>query len=882
MDFDSLAAQFGVTKLYPSARMVLGFPLTGNVRDYLALYRSSLPITQIKYTDLSKISRVFIVDCQHAERLDELAKSLLRKNGGKVPFTIFDHHDLDGEGLGPLAEPDSCIERVGAATTIVVDKIREQDLPLTPFEATLLAIGIYEDTGCLTYCGTTEKDARCVAFLLSRGADLAVINDFIHPKLNQSQTDLLQELIKNADIRTINGARVVFARAEREKYIDGLASMTRKLIDIESCDSAFTVVLMRDRVHIVGRSDSRVIDVRSVVREFNGDGHPGAGSAVVRGGDVGQVLNQVEELASRQVPKQKTANQIMTTPVRTILSSVSMDEAGRIMIRHGLDGLLIAENDRVVGVVSRRDIDQAVHHKLSHAPVLGFMSKPVMCIAPETTLSEIQRLMVEHDIGRLPVLDKDEKILGLVSRHDVLYAMYGTRAKSAELVTGQTPIMWRPRRHVIDFAEKFNTVQESTLWLSRRVGEVAPQLNMVAYAVGGFVRDLILGRPNFDLDYVIEGNAITLAKAMEERFPLNLKVVAEHDRFQTATLDYTHNEQRSVDFSTARSEFYEYPAALPTVEPSRLDQDLMRRDFTINAMAICLNSDRYGELIDEFGGMEDLQRRTIRVLHPFSFIEDPTRIIRAVRFAARLGFDLDPETAQQAEHAVSIGIFDNLGGTRMRDELRLILESPQRKRGLDLLAAIGARLRYLDAELEYTRDVRKAIRRAERLLNRVELKQAWVVYLGLLVSQLCEDKVSAILDRLHLTNDQKSYVMRGLSVRDELPQIFEQWQRDKHGLSHSEIYHLLHGRPDEALAIAASLAHPGSPVRRMIKLYLDELETTKIELNGIDLIKLGFKQGAIIGEVLSTVLDAKLDGQVRSRDDELAFIRARYPQVLGE
>jgi tRNA nucleotidyltransferase (CCA-adding enzyme) len=218
----------------------------------------------------------------------------------------------------------------------------------------------------------------------------------------------------------------------------------------------------------------------------------------------------------------------------------------------------------------------------------------------------------------------------------------------------------------------------------------------------------------------------------------------------------------------------------------------------------------------------------------------------------------------------------------MRDELRLILESPQRKRGLDLLAAIGARLRYLDAELEYTRDVRKAIRRAERLLNRVELKQAWVVYLGLLVSQLCEDKVSAILDRLHLTNDQKSYVMRGLSVRDELPQIFEQWQRDKHGLSHSEIYHLLHGRPDEALAIAASLAHPGSPVRRMIKLYLDELETTKIELNGIDLIKLGFKQGAIIGEVLSTVLDAKLDGQVRSRDDELAFIRARYPQVLGE
>ena len=215
----------------------------------------------------------------------------------------------------------------------------------------------------------------------------------------------------------------------------------------------------------------------------------------------------------------------------------------------------------------------------------------------------------------------------------------------------------------------------------------------------------------------------------------------------------------------------------------------------------------------------------------------------------------------------------------MRDELRLILESPQRKRGLDLLANLGARLRYLDAELEYTRDVRKAIRRAERLLNRVELKEVWVVYLGLLVSQLSEQKVSAILDRLHLTNEQKSHVLKGLSVRHELPQIFEQLQRDKHGLRNSEIYHMLHGRPDEALAIVASLAQPGSPVRRMVKLYLDELEKTKTEVNGTDLISLGFKPGAIIGEALSQVLDARLDGQLHSRAEELQFIHSRYPQI---
>ena len=241
------------------------------------------------------------------------------------------------------------------------------------------------------------------------------------------------------------------------------------------------------------------------------------------------------------------------------------------------------------------------------------MSKPVNCIGPDTKLAEIQQLMVMHDIGRLPVLDRDDKIMGLVSRHDVLRALYGTRAQSAELITGQSPLLWRPHRQIIDFADKFNTVEESTLWLSKAVGAVAPELNMVAYAVGGFVRDLILGTPNFDLDYVIEGSAIDLAAAMQERYGDCLKVVAVHERFQTATLEYTRKERRNVDFSTARSEFYEYPAALPTVEPSRLDQDLMRRDFTINALAICLNSDRYGELIDEFGGVEDLHRRVIRV-----------------------------------------------------------------------------------------------------------------------------------------------------------------------------------------------------------------------------------------------------------------------------
>jgi tRNA nucleotidyltransferase (CCA-adding enzyme) len=421
------------------------------------------------------------------------------------------------------------------------------------------------------------------------------------------------------------------------------------------------------------------------------------------------------------------------------------------------------------------------------------------------------------------------------------------------------------------------TIEPTTLSISQDVGRAAEQLNMVAYAVGGFVRDLILSRPNYDLDYVIEGNAIELADAMEQAFPGVLKVVKRHDRFQTATLEYTTDGAvRSVDFSTARLEFYEYPAALPMVEPSKLDQDLSRRDFTINALAICLNPKDFGELIDEFDGLADLEEKIIRVLHPFSFIEDPTRIIRAVRFAARLGFNLDSETAEQARNAIAIGIFDDLGGTRMREELKLILESPHRRRALKLLSQLGARLRYLDAELQYTLEVDRAIRWAEKLLAGAGLKDPWVVFLGLLISRLPGERVWMVLDRLHMTNEHKLMIEKAFSVREELPRIFEELNRNRHGLKDSEIYHLLHGKPDESLAIVACLGVAFSPVRRIIQRYLVKLRNVKVELTGNDLIALGIKQGREIGKVLGALLDARLDGLINDREGELRFARENF------
>ncbi len=864
MDFDSLAAQFAVSKLYPGTRILPGYPLVGNVREFLSLYRDNLPLSQFKYLDLKKVNHIYVVDCQHIDRLDETARKLILDKDKPRTYTVFDHHDVDDQALVPMAREDSIVKRVGSTTTIMVEELRKRKIELTPFEATLLLIGIYEDTGCLTYQGTCAEDADCVSYLLGSGADLARANDYLHPKLTDDQVKLLEILVQSAKMLTIGGSKIVLANADLPQYQEGLATLTRKLVEIESCDAVVSVVRMRDRTHLVGRSDTPSVDIRALVREFGGDGHHGAGSAVSKDTNVQRVLDQVEQFLQTQVVPETTAIEIMQTPVRSIRPRTSMEEAGRIMLRYGLDGLIVVDGDDVVGVVSRRDIDQAMHHKLAHAPVQGFMSRPVITVAPTATLSTIQQIMVKEDIGRLPVMDDHNHLLGIVTRHEVLKTLYG----KGDFAERERSMVVPETRH-FQYKERLEALDEASRWLFTEIGIVAAKLNMVAYAVGGSVRDLFLSRPNFDLDFVVEGAAIELAKALEQAYPGRLKVVAKHERFQTATLIFSAGRKLEVDLSTARTEFYEFPAALPTVEASGLQQDLFRRDFTINALAICLNPGRFGEVIDYFGGLADLDAKLVRILHPFSFIEDPTRIVRAARFAARLGFNLEERTKQQAERAISIGIFDDLGGVRLRTELQLILEAPSKLRGLDLLGGLGGNLRYLDAELAYGPYVRKLLRRAERLLEHYPLEDSWLVYLGLLVSQLPQSRLNSVLDRLQLANDDIAHIEQGILLPQQLNDISGDLKR-------SEIHSLLHNHHVVSLAIAACLAKPGTNVRRVIRLYLEELKQVSPILTGADLLKLGIPQGKEMGDLLAKILEAKLDKIISVREDEIAFVRKYF------
>lgn len=896
-DFDALASQFAVTKLYPGTKLVLNQPIVGGVREYLSLNRSSLPLIDSKYLDLSQVTGIYVVDCQHLDRLPETISkfilSHLKKKSKSLKITVFDHHRVDPGGLLQHASEESVVAKVGSATSILVDRIRQAKMPLNQFEATLLALGIHEDTGSLTFSGTSEMDAQSLAYLMTFGVDLNQINAFIKPKWSDEQSALLNELMTNCIVKEIHGTKIVMALSRCDRYLDGVAHMARTLMDVHSADAAFCVVHMKDRVHIVSRSDSRCLDVSELMELFDGGGHPGAASAVVKNGKIDAIISRLQSLLPERIKEQPTAQTLMSSPVRTVRPSLRMEEAHRLMLRLGQDGLVVCEGEDVVGIVSRRDIDQAMHHRLGHAPVQGFMSRPVISVAPQASLDEIQQLMVLEDVGRLPVMEKSGKLLGLVTRQNVLEAVYGRVANSKNIfvndpIYGEVsesageflprsasksdPERAKKQKH---FRKRFDSISPSLLELFASIGKEAAELDMVAYVVGGFVRDTILGvepskEEKFDLDFVIEGSAIKLAKHLVQKYPDKFELLVSHERFQTASLSSPFSFIKEIDLSTARTEYYEFPAALPVVEASSLSQDIYRRDFTINSLAVCLHPDklRFGELIDLYNGFEDLQKKLIRILHPFSFIEDPTRIVRAARFAARLGFHLEPKTKYRACRGISVGLFNGLGGVRIKEEIRHILESDKRLDSLSLLENLGGGLRFLDEKLKYGHKSRIHIRRAERLLDRYEVKEPWVVYLGLLLVRLPKTRLKEALDRLQMSNHQKEIILKAKSIELSLGHKSKTFKR-------SQIYRLFKDQADETLAIVGCLAAPGTKVRRMVLLYLNELSQTDLLIDGSYLLDMGVPRGPLVGEILCEALNAKLDKLISSKEDEINFVKNR-------
>ena len=451
----------------------------------------------------------------------------------KLQIIIFDHHQKSHEDID---YGDDFTRYYGATTTILVNIIKKRKIQITPLEATLFSLGIYEDTGSFTYPGTTDKDLEAASFLKKQGANSNVISRFLNLSLTAQQHSLLEKLIANIKKISIHEREVIISSAVTEEFVEGLSVLTRKLGQIEDVSVIFCWVKMKDKVYVAARSEDVQIDVSKILEVIGGGGHSQASSAVIKGMEFAEIEQKILIALDKNIKKPVLAKDIMSYPVRVVSEDESIANVNELLKKYGHSGIPIVDLcGGLAGIITRKDIDKAIKHGLSHAPVKGFKSHGVVTAGIGATVEDIRDMMIENGVGRIPVVSKGE-ILGIVTRKDVLRFLHGRN------------YMQYPDKFKKDFSYNFSTAQlkerlyslfpENITQILETVSAIAREMKVNAYLVGGVVRDILLGIPNLDIDIVIEGDGILFARKLSGILAAKVK---SHEKFKTAVLVLENN-----------------------------------------------------------------------------------------------------------------------------------------------------------------------------------------------------------------------------------------------------------------------------------------------------------------------------------------------------
>ncbi len=869
-DFDAVASMMAAKKLYPDARLVFPGAQERSIREFFlgsTLY--ALRFDRIRSIDMSQVDRLILVDTKSRERIGKFA-GILDRPGLKIH--VYDHHPFGGDDIRGEFE---MVEQLGACTTIFAEIFQDRKIDITPLEATVMALGIYEETGSLVFTSTTPRDVRAAAWALSRGANLNIVSDFITRELSAEQISLLDELLKSVMVHTIGGIKVAIARASTKKYVQDLAVLAHKIRDIENLDALFCVVRMEDRVHMVARSRVNEVDAGAIALELGGGGHPTAASATIRDMDIDSVVERLADVLERRVRPAKLARDIMTRPVITIPEGATIGEAGENMTRYSVNVLPALRMGRLSGLVTREVAQKSIFHGLGGRPVSELMQTDFKTVPPDAPFRTVEDIMIRHTQRFLPVVERD-KVVGAITRTDLLRALHDgllEREKSGLAPGGEEGF----GRNVSGIIQE--RLPETTQALLHKLGETADELGVSAYAVGGFVRDLLIGADNLDLDLVVEGNGIDFAYKVAKKFGARVR---PHNKFGTAVVVFPDGSK--FDIATARTEYYEYPAALPTVELGSIKKDLYRRDFTINALAIRINEKGFGELMDFFGGQRDLKEKTVRVLHNLSLVEDPTRAFRAIRFSVRMGFNISKHTQELIRGAVNMDLFHRLSGGRVYSELRLIFEETAPLSALKRLEDFGL-LRFIHPKLKVTREMESIFSSISETLAWFRLlylgmeSDSWLVYFMGLLNTFSGKEAGDLASRLAIP--ERHVKKLALSRREGLRILGEFYSQPD--ISPYRVWLMLSPLPVEVLLFMMAKAKT-EKAKKNISMYLTQQKDVRTELTGKDLLAMGLSPGPHFKKLLSQLLEAKMDGRLPLRADEERFVSellAANPEVLN-
>jgi tRNA nucleotidyltransferase (CCA-adding enzyme) len=873
-DFDGLASMVAARKLYPDAAAVFPGGTQETVHRFLSDH--DLGIMRQKDLDVGAVRTLVLVDVQDPDRIGPFKKVW---DDPGVAVHIYDHHPTGSEaGDGGVRtatrrEAVRVIEPVGATTTVLVERLRARSVALRPDEATVLAIGLYEETGSLAYPSTTPRDLEAVAWLLRSGADLTVVAETLRGHLAPEAIAVLNDLFQHSETFFLEGRKVLVVTASESSYKGDLAALVHQLVELQGVDAVIAAIGLDNKIEVIGRSKRPEVDVGQAASLFGGGGHAQAASACVHGRTLVEVKEQLVRWLTERHRPTLLARDVMTRPVKTVDHQATILAAETAMTQYEVNVLPVLDGkSRYLGVVSREAIQKALYHKLGQDPVATIMQTDVFRARPESPFREVEQAMLERNQRFVPILE-GPRVVGVITRTDLLRTLHDEVLSVARVrAAGAEPAKLAAsphRKHVGDVMRE--RLPARVVKLLEQAGEVAGRLQMDVCAVGGFVRDLLLGRPNLDVDLMVEGDGLAFARALGQALRADIK---QHPRFGTAVVILPDGFK--LDVATARTEYYEYPTALPTVERSSIKRDLYRRDFTINTLAIRLTAGRFGELLDFYGGQRDLHDKIVRVLHSLSFVDDPTRVFRAVRFEQRYGFHLSQDTLGLIKSAVERKLFHRLSGTRLCDELSLLLSEPEPRKALARLGGLGL-LGAVHPSLKWTGRLEALLKRLDeaaawyRLLYLDRPVDTWVLYLMGLVEGMGAASLKEALKRLALPAKQAAVVVGVL----ELPGLVRRLGR-RPAPTPAEIHRLLNSRPVEVLLVLMAAAKTDS-VKRAVSAYLTAYQRVKPALSGADLRAMGFKPGPQFKTMLDRLLEARLNGEVASEADERAFVARQWP-----
>lgn len=864
-DFDALASLLAASLLDERALPVLPHRMNRNVRAFVTIYGAELPFIEQRDLPSEPVESVCLVDTQ--------SMITVKGIGSETRVHVVDHHPPRGDL--PSHWKITC-EQTGATTTLLMERVQDTNGRLSVVYATLLLLGIYEDTGSLTYTSTTARDLKVAAFLLEHGASLRIAAEFLNHPLSTAQQRLYDQLRSDAKTLKIYGHNIVVATGSAGEMEEELSTIVHKLRDLLDPDALIVLVTTKGGVQLIARSTSEQIDVSEIASRFGGGGHDRAAAALIRDRALEEVVADLEKVLREVVHPAVTVAQIMSRAPQLLSPDTSAAEAAQRMQRYGYEGYPVVEDGKILGLLTRRAVDRALSHRLN-LDASSLMEAGNFSVSPDDSIETLQRLMVDTGWGQIPVVHPESgEIIGIVTRTDLLKTL-------------TSPMSSPVRSNLADRLEK--AMPPTRLALLKTVAQLAYENHLAIYVVGGFVRDLLLERPSLDFDIVVEGNAIALARSLCEKYGGR---VTAHRRFGTAKwflgsglavkngllikTDHDKDEVLSelptfLDLITARTEFYTYPTALPTVETGSIKLDLHRRDFTINTLAIRLDGRHYGDLHDYWGGLTDLRQGLVRVLHSLSFVDDPTRMLRAVRFEQRFDFRIEERTLQLLLEARPL--LSRVSGDRIHHELDHILSEERSVDMLGRLAELGLlyvihpdliwdewlhqRFLALPSESpgeEWGFEADSSSRAQWRNKRRFLAYILWLI-------RLPPHRIRAVANRIKIPRNQVEIIQAASKLYHDLPGMAP--------LTPSAIVNRLESIPVIAIYAACLAASEVEPCE-LLGTYLTRWRKIAPSINGEDLKRLGLSPGPAYKRILNSLRNAWLDGIIRTVEQEHSML----------